>query len=225
MADDAYVNPKKLYKHVDAVLDGRSRSIADGGKEEREKAIATLREEFEKDLPGIVERFAQLPEVAIASGPHVPLLMDARDLYAYGYFYSCVAQCGITAERIMKDLAARHLRIIKEDGSTVEIPPEAIEHLDWFDNSRLVKFVTKSGLIGEDTRKAALALGELRNKYAHGSGEDEAADAMKAITLLQTLIDGTVSFDKTDWTKFDRRARKLEPVRTAREESGPSEVL
>ena len=41
-----------------------------------------------------------------------------------------------------------------------------------------------------------MKLGELRNKYAHARGQASKRDAVKAITLLQTLVDDTVSVFK-----------------------------
>jgi hypothetical protein len=151
-----------------------------------------LRKQAESRIAPATDRWAQLPPIVVSLGPHVELLVEARALYINGYLYSCVAQSGITCERILKDIAARSLRLTRE-GATLALPEAALEHLDWFEHSRIARFLAACELISVDVRKAALDLGELRNRYAHGSGTNPEADALKAVTLLHTVVEGTVS--------------------------------
>lgn len=164
-----------------------------GGEKEREQSAALLRQQVERALPHAVARWAKIPPIAVALGPHVDLLAEARALYIHGYFYSCVAQCGITSERILKDLMARSLRVVVGVDAPKELPLPALKHLDWFDQSRIAKFLTECGVITTDVRKAALDLATLRNEYAHGSGTNPEADALKAIGFLHAIVEGTVS--------------------------------
>lgn len=160
-----------------------------------------------RDLSGIKERLAthltvdpdetlrrwsELPDLDPTAGPHVALLLEARELYRHGHFYSCVAMCGIASERIVKDLASEGLAVRKDD-EAVELPEEAVPELDRFELSALARVLTKAGLLTADARKAVLALAELRNRYAHGSGTKPHEDALKAIGLLHDVVNRTVS--------------------------------
>jgi len=155
-------------------------------------AAELLRSQAEARIAPATDRWAQLPPIVVSLGPHVELLVEARALYINGYLYSCVAQCGITCERILKDIAARSLRLMRE-GTAIALPEAAVEHLDWFEHSRMARLLAACELITADVRKAALDLGELRNRYAHGSGTSPEADALRAVRLLHTVVEGTVS--------------------------------
>lgn len=63
-----------------------------------------LRDSFEARLPDAVERIWELPPLMLKepSTDYFPLLMESRDLFVAGQFYSCVAMCGIVRERLIK---------------------------------------------------------------------------------------------------------------------------
>jgi hypothetical protein len=63
-----------------------------------------LRQKFEQRLPGAVERIWELPPVILEKpfGEYVSLLVEARELFIAGHFYSCVAMCGIVGERLLR---------------------------------------------------------------------------------------------------------------------------
>lgn len=177
-------------KYTSAFIDfiPNMRALPDG----REQIAAVLRRRLEARIDASVDRYARLPPIAVSLGPHAALLAEARELYVNGYLYSCVAQCGITAERTLKDLLARSLQAVK-GGVLQPLPEASLEHLDHFEQARLARFLAACELITTDVRKAALDLATLRNSYAHGSGKDAEADAFKALGWLHVIIEGTVS--------------------------------
>lgn len=175
------------------------------------------RKELEDQLPAIIERQKELPTLMLdVSGEHVRLLIEARDLFCHAYFYSCVAMCGIVAERILKDTLRRHIFVATDD--QISQPSEkAFDQLEHVDISSITKFLSESELIDPEAKSAAETISRLRNKYAHARGESPEADALKAIRHLHTLVAHTVSVLK----HFTIKEGYLVPHKP--ESDGPSE--
>jgi len=162
-----------------------------------------IRQRFEQRLPDAVDRIWEVPPVILQrpETDYVSLLVEARELFIAGYFYSCVAMCGIVGERLVKDLLRASVLVYKA-GKATRPPEEAFDQLERIDVNGIIRFLNKTALLGDDAQKAAQSLGELRNKYAHARGRDPHTDSIKAIELLHTLVEATVSvfndFEITD---------------------------
>jgi hypothetical protein len=162
-----------------------------------------LRQKFEQRLPEAVERIWELPPVILQKPfeEYVSLLVEARELFIAGHFYSCVAMCGIVGERLLKDMLRSSVLIAKGGNATCP-PDEAFDQLERVEVSGISRFLNKAALLEDGAQKVAQGLGELRNTYAHARGTDPHTDAIKAIKLLHTLVEGTVSvfrdFEITD---------------------------
>src|SRR5262245_48293864 len=50
---------------------------------------------FEERLNECVERMFELPAIYVLTGDYLDLLLESRQLFIEGKFYSCVAMCGI----------------------------------------------------------------------------------------------------------------------------------
>ncbi len=123
------------------------------------------------------------------------LLYEARNLFVFGYFYSCVAMCGIAGERIIKDELRASVLIKRNDQP--QIPDySAFDKLEQCNVSNILYFLNKAGVLSDDVKDTAQKLGGLRNKYAHACGEKPEEDAFKAIENLYKIIEGTVSISK-----------------------------
>ena len=163
----------------------------------------TLNQRFAERLPQAVERMWDLPPLILRNpnGEYIELLLESRELYIQGNYYSCVAMCGIVGERLVKDVLRAALRI-ERDG-IVHIPSDkALDQLERVETGGVVRFLREADLLSTEAAKAANDLGELRNQYAHARGKKPDLDALKAIKLLQSLVDGTVSMFK-DFTIND----------------------
>jgi hypothetical protein len=68
---------------------------------------------------------------------------------------------------------------IEKDGKVDTPESEAFEQLEYADAFRLAKFFREIGMLSKEAFKAAHALLELRNKYAHARGGQPQSDAMK----------------------------------------------
>src|SRR6266542_7151463 len=70
----------------------------------RQNAATRLRQQLEMRIEASVERQWDLPPIIVnPEGEYLALLLEARDLYIDGRFYSCVAMCGIVNQRLIKD--------------------------------------------------------------------------------------------------------------------------
>jgi len=167
----------------------------DSTGELRSALVNSLVQEFSAEASTVVDRWSRLTDLCLAPGPHVPLLLEARILFLHGHFYYCVAMCGITSERIVKDLLRDRLAL-RADGKIASVPEHALEELERFELSAIARFLEKAGVVDSEVRSAILNLAQLRNKYAHGAGKNAEADALRAISLLHEIINRTVSLFK-----------------------------
>jgi hypothetical protein len=162
-----------------------------------------LRERLEQRLSDSVERMWELPPMAVKVPPqkegeppqlgvYCELLVEARQLFVDGRFYACVAMCGIVGERLVKDLL-RTAVLVEKAGETHRPSDAAFDQLEYVEVSGLTRFLKESGLLSGEAMKATLALGTLRNKYAHARGKNPPADAIEALKLLDALIADTVA--------------------------------
>jgi hypothetical protein len=162
----------------------------------RESFRQLLRQRFEDALTDAVERVWDLPPMVVKpQGEYLTLLLEARALYLTGHFYSCVAMCGIVGERLVKDVL--RASVLVQQGGVPQPPPEAaFNQLERVEVNGIIRFLKEAGLLSAEAAKAADSLGQLRNQYAHARGQSPQPDALKAITLLHTLVEDTVSVFK-----------------------------
>jgi hypothetical protein len=140
-------------------------------------------------------------------GIYSDLLEEARNLFLAGYFYSCVAMCGIVGERIIKDKMRASI-LVKKDDKVQSPESTAFDQFEHVDVSSIARFLNRAYILSDEAAKAAKDLGELRNSYAHARGDNPEADAINAIKLLHTLIEGTVSVFKDHEIKDGVLVRK-----------------
>jgi len=140
----------------------------------------------------IIERYAKLPAVLVHGGPHVRLLAEARIAFIEGFFYSCVAMCGITAERILLDLFADTLAA-KVGDKLATVPEAARVALENAGAHQILHFLTHVGALDKSVVTPLQELAKLRNKYAHAGGDNAPVDAERALVLLHELLEATVS--------------------------------
>lgn len=179
---------------------------------QRQKFIAQkLRHHFEEEVNGAVDRYLSLPELRVYDGGYTLLLREARNLYIYGYYYSCVAMCGVSAERISKDLFITSISI-RMGAKVVQPPKECIANLESFGVKQICDFLINAGVIKQSLRPAFRALGKLRNDYAHAGGKKPEEDAKEAIGHLHTIVEGTVSSLMDFDIKNGKYIRKPAPV-------------
>ena len=169
------------------------RGTGPDNEQTREEIRQDLCRRFEKKLPETVERIWKLPNIALKYPVriYIELLLEGRDLFLDGYFYSCVAMCGIAGERIIKD-ELRASVLIKKGDQTQSSDSIAFDQFERVDISSIARFLSKAEILSDEAAKAVNDLIQLRNSYAHARGEKPEEDAIKAIEWLHTLVEGTV---------------------------------
>jgi hypothetical protein len=162
-------------------------------KEEQE----LLLHRFQQRLPDAAKRKFELPPIILRnpSDPYLSLLTEARELFVVGYFYACVAMCGIVCERLVKD-ALRASLLVFNDGQVKSPSEDAFKQFENVDMSRLLGFLEKASVLDDASTKAARKLSDLRNAYAHARGSNPQKDAISAIKHLHQVVEGTISVFK-----------------------------
>jgi len=122
-------------KDVNVFLDLLPNQLRNDQTRERFRKI--LWDQFKMSLSDSVERVWDLPPLILKlQGDYLVLLIETRNLYVAGSFYSCVAMCGIVGERLIKDLF-RNSIIIRKNGSTNTPPSTAFDQLERVGNGKL----------------------------------------------------------------------------------------
>jgi hypothetical protein len=140
-----------------------------------------------------LERLAQLPPLLMEDGPYCGLIREARDVYVDGYFYACVAMCGISFERFQRDKAAPY-------GATKEDKMWKVTNI----------LAVKKALLPE-TFKLCNNMKDLRDKYAHGHGMNPEQDSLKSLAWMHSFIDNETSLMRDYVIVGGILTRKLQP--------------
>ena len=152
--------------------------------EAREAIRQRLRRAFEDHLEASVERYWDLPAIIVQQprNEYLFLLREARTQYVNGFFYSCVAMCGIVGERLVKDVFRASV-LVERNGRSERPDENAFDQIERVEVSALTNFLWKSSLLSDDAASAAKKLGELRNSYAHARGKNPAVSVFKDFVI------------------------------------------
>lgn len=165
------------------------------GKEKFVKDL--LRQKLEQDLNKRISRYKELPafivELRKKHEEYPKLLHEARSLYIEGKFYSCVAMCGVTSERIAKDVLRRIILVKKFKKAS---PSKFFNQIDRIPMDVIRELLIWAGAVDKSLRDAFIDLANLRNKYVHARRVGSKADAQKAIKYLHEIVEGTASVFK-----------------------------
>ncbi|MDP8201976.1 MAG: hypothetical protein P9M11_07530 [Candidatus Tenebribacter burtonii] len=159
-----------------------------------EKKISeTLLSNYNGKIAEIIDRYKNLPAIVVDIGVYTESLKEARQVYIEGYFYSCIAMCCVTAEKIAKDILIQNLFIQKDDNFE-NIPKEAIKYFEKINLETIREILIKSNLISGNLRNPYKKLVELRNRYMHIRDITATkSDAISALNFLNFIIEDTIS--------------------------------
>lgn len=173
----------------DYFMDTTSNILKMGGENEIKKL---LRQKFEKDLDDMINRYKQLPAIMVYSGEYKDLLIEARQLYIEGFFYSCIVMSGGTAEKIAKELLRKTILFKNKNGVSI-LNEKTVKYLEKIEMNIVRELLIKSEIIDESLRTPFQKLAELRNNYVHGSDKEPQEDSKKAFEYLHEIVENTVS--------------------------------
>lgn len=140
------------------------------------------------------ERLSQLPPLLIEDGPYCKLIREARDVFADGHFYACVAMCGISFERFQRDKAKPYGAIRKN-----KMP-------------RVRRILKENSVLKAETLALCKKMAKLRNDYAHGDGLNPREDALKSLTWMHSFIDNETNLMR-DYVIVDGVLRRKRSAR------------
>ena len=175
---------KEIHVQIDAIP-----NLFKIGRKEDVKEI--LQDGFDRDLDGIMKRYEELPPLIAIAGDYSDYLDEARRVYCYGNYVSCIALSGMTAEKIAKEYLVKHIEFIK-NGKPIEKDEDLIEYIYRIEMNTVRELLVKSGIIEKKLRKPFQEIMRIRNKYVHGRGKNPEKDANKAIDYLHKIVDGTI---------------------------------
>lgn len=125
----------------------------------------------------------------MADGKVPFLLKEAIDSYILGNFFSTIALCGMTAERLCFDfIDFVDIRI----GEKL-LNEEQKQILYKLPFNSLVDFFWKMGSFNKDTRSLMFQISDIRNRYVHPTTVRPAEDAIKTLNLLCKVLEEKLS--------------------------------
>lgn len=145
---------------------------------------------FQTDISEKAERFLNIKSF----GPlplieySVQIVPEIIQLYVNGLFFSTVAICGATIERICFDLFRAHQKC--------DMCSEIFQHLNF---NHVVDFLFKKKMIKQKTRNKLFQINDLRKKYVHfkeSSKLNPEKDAKKAMKLLLEVFESELGPSK-----------------------------
>jgi hypothetical protein len=121
-----------------------------------------LSKRFRKDLPAIIERTKKLSNIRTTNtNPCLNLLLESREAYTKGLFYSSIAMAGISAERYAIEISTK----IVFKSSNKEIYLEDL--FERLSQSQRIKILSDLGLIVSEIKIELDEINKIRNKYIH----------------------------------------------------------
>lgn len=149
---------------------------------------------FVKSLPDMIKREMKVKAfITDKMGDYHKLLREARVCYRNGFFHSCIAMVGITAERFAVE-ASENLDFKINDIKTSE--------KELFDKElsqyRRLRILLKAKILNSEEFDKLDKIRDIRNKYIHfKESKNPARDALKVLNLMYEVITRIEAIHKT----------------------------
>lgn len=154
-----------------------------------------LSKRFRKDLPTIIERTKKLSNIRTTNtNPCLNLLLESREAYTKGLFYSTIAMAGISAERYAIEISTK----IVFKSSNKEISLEDL--FERLSQSQRIKILSELGLIGSEIKNELNEINKIRNKYIHPKRiGDLEKDALIIVNRMAKILE--IEFNENYYIK------------------------
>jgi hypothetical protein len=167
--------------------------VRETGRDSRIDEVKGIIEKITKSEDKMYERRKNIRgfDFIMAEGKVPILLREAIDSYILGNFFSTIAVCGMTAERLCYDFI---------DFVDIRIGEKLLSHeektaLYKLPFNGMIDFFWKIGSLDKYTKDLLYQILDLRNRYVHPamSQEQQAEDAMKILNLLCEVLEEKLS--------------------------------
>ena len=144
-------------------------------------------ERVKKDAVGRVKRHLKLPTlICHMEDEFLPLLLETRQTYIDGYYFSCIASGVTTADRICNRLVQRY-----------GIPAEKRESIFRETFGQKIPRLRSLGVINDQTADLLERMNRIRTKHLHPKDRLQpitiTRDALRVIRLLHEVLEETFS--------------------------------
>ena len=191
-----------------AFIDGTRRMYEEVKTEEQKQRIKedikkSLIANLTNDLDNVIDRILESPSMGIIDVTNTKfglMLLESIVGYALGFFFSTIAMCGITAERLCMDILLRCK--LELDGKPLQT--DELEPLLNIPHSQLIELLFQWKIIEEEIKNKLHQIKDTRNKYIHPdiipSGmtalerEELKSNALKILTHLKEVLSKTFPF-------------------------------
>ena len=188
--------PEK-YEFIDTLKNAYDQSSPEKKIQIKQALRKILEDSFKSDLNAMVDRWLESRSMGIIDVTDTKfnlIWMESFMCYIRGFYYSTIALCGITAERLCMDILYRHQ--LQLDGKTL-LPCE-LDSFFQIPYTHMVKILHDWNIINEDTKTNLNKVGDVRNEYVHpdvipdlesSSGQEKLRnDALKILNLLKDVL-------------------------------------
>lgn len=166
---------EKINAYIDSLSESFKHPII--GKESQEKFEKELLEKFSDNIPEMIGRYKSVGTFfTIEIGDYLGLLIEAKQTYVNGLYYSTVAMIGITAERFALDLSK---------GVNIDVKRSLKKHGQ--NQEGRLKVLKLFNLIEQGTFQNLEHIRKIRNNYIHSKNSINPKE--DSIIVLNKMID------------------------------------
>jgi hypothetical protein len=166
-----------------------------GNQEIRKQIEEQLRNQFEKSMPEVIKRMAEIPALLTADvGLYSQFLDEAKNCYLSGLFRASVSMIGMASERFVIEIFEKvKFKINERDIVEEDLFDGPLKKQQW-----KLNLLSKSGLLKPEYVKKFEEINTIRNKYIHprelGNAKE---DSLKVLKLYIEILNSRFSDEFT----------------------------
>jgi hypothetical protein len=172
------------------------RNAYDKSSEEQKKGLKTemkkaLEDFCMADIDAKVDRCLEPPSIGVIDVTNTnftQILGESLMCYVYGFYYSTISVCGITAERLCMDILLRRKLTIDER----ILLSEDLNSLFAIPYSHMIELLYGWHIINENIKNKLHRIKDIRNKYVHPDVISNLGqlkkDSLEILTLLKDVL-------------------------------------
>jgi hypothetical protein len=153
-----------------AFVDTLRNSYDNSPNEKKEEMKGILKKNLEdfcrNDLNARVDRWLEPPSMGVIDVTNTrfkEMLYESIMCYVHGFYYSTIAICGITAERLCMDILLRHKLTIDER----TLLSNDLKSLFTIPQGHMIELLYNWNVISEDVKNKLHRISGIRNTYVH----------------------------------------------------------